>query len=115
MTRRHVWILLPVVLCALAPLIEADCNFEQTEQYSNLEHLERLHAKSKRFIDYGRDFLDFAKSSHSEPGFECEIANDLSGIAGQTFDRIQAITTLLLIDGFGKNRTSGWSRFRHVP
>jgi len=61
-------------------------------QASAAGHL--LLAKQGRLLDYGDDFLDFAKSS---TGLEYEIATDLDNTAGTAADQLGAASTLLEI------------------
>jgi hypothetical protein len=53
-----------------------------------------LLAKTKRLVDYGQDFLDFAKSSTSP---EYEIASHLAKSASTAAEEIDAARTLLQI------------------
>ena len=78
-----------VVLCLVLPR-GASGVLAQSQPQSN--YADRLNAKEKRFVEYQKDFVDFAKAAVSSdaPALEYETAFELQTVAGETADRLHA-------------------------
>jgi len=90
-----------LLLAVLYPVLaRADSRvLAQSQPLSN--YADPLKAKAKRFVEYGQDFVNFAKAASGTQGFEqlaeYEAATTLQSVAGETSDKLRAAITLLQV------------------
>ena len=87
-----VWTLLVVVSCLAT--VSPEVRAQSTGSGSRRSNSQIIRTKAKLFLNYSKDFIDFAKS-HKNEGLEYETTLDLHLISQTMSDRMDSASTIM--------------------